>query len=36
VSKAIELFADRLRSDFASEESTVTATVSKRRLWKKG
>jgi pilus assembly protein CpaE len=36
VSKAIEMFADRLRSDFASEQQTVTATVSKRRLWKKG
>jgi len=37
VSKAIELFADRLRSDFSvGDEPTVTATVSKRRLWKKG
>ncbi|MDP9299917.1 MAG: P-loop NTPase [Actinomycetota bacterium] len=35
VSKAIEIFADRLRSQF-SAGAELSATVTKRRLWKKG
>lgn len=36
VSKAIETFADRLRSEFSAGAEPTSATGTKRRLWKKG